>query len=131
MTKPNNKDQNDNDGDDRKVVPYAVGYGKPPVEHRFKKGQSGNPRGRSKGSKNKPKIDTRHGMRAAEEFLKVEAYRPVTMREDGQLIELPAIQAMFRAMGVAAMKGNRFAQQTMAELVTGLEEREAQSRTLE
>ena len=34
------------------------------------------------------------------------AYRPVTLREEGQLIELQAIQAVFRAMGVAAMKGN-------------------------
>ncbi len=31
----------------------AVGYGKPPVHTRFKKGQSGNPRGRPKGSRNR------------------------------------------------------------------------------
>jgi uncharacterized protein DUF5681 len=31
---------------------YDVGYGKPPCHTRFKKGQSGNPRGRSPGSKN-------------------------------------------------------------------------------
>ncbi len=30
---------------------YAVGYGKPPVHTRFKKGQSGNPRGRPRGPK--------------------------------------------------------------------------------
>lgn len=30
---------------------YAVGYGKPPRRTRFKKGQSGNPRGRPKGTK--------------------------------------------------------------------------------
>lgn len=31
---------------------YAVGYGKPPTAGRFKKGVSGNPKGRAKGSKN-------------------------------------------------------------------------------
>ena len=31
---------------------YEVGYGKPPRQTRFRKGQSGNPRGRSPGTKN-------------------------------------------------------------------------------
>jgi len=31
---------------------YDVGYGKPPKQSRFQKGESGNPRGRRKGSKN-------------------------------------------------------------------------------
>jgi hypothetical protein len=32
--------------------PYDVGYGKPPVHSRFKPGQSGNPAGRRKGTRN-------------------------------------------------------------------------------
>lgn len=35
---------------------YRVGYGKPPLEKRFRAGQSGNPRGRPKRSKNEGTI---------------------------------------------------------------------------
>jgi hypothetical protein len=51
-----------------------------------------------------------------------EAYRPVMLREGDAIIELPAIQAVFRAMGVAALKGNRFAQKTLADLVQKVEQ---------
>jgi hypothetical protein len=52
---------------------YEVGYGKPPKYTRFKPGQSGNPQGRSKGTKNlktdlmeelMEKIDIREGDRS-------------------------------------------------------------------
>lgn len=40
-------------GDDAEGGGYAVGRGKPPLGSRFRSGQSGNPRGRPKGSKKK------------------------------------------------------------------------------
>ena len=38
--------------DSPEITDYAVGYGKPPLTRRFKSGQSGNRRGRPRGSKN-------------------------------------------------------------------------------
>lgn len=67
-------------------------------------------------------------MQAAEQYLKLEAYRPVRIREGEEVIELPAIQAVFRAMGMSALKGNRFVQKTLAELVSKMEREHHQLR---
>lgn len=109
---------------------YEVGYGKPPTAHRFKKGQSGNPKGRSKGSKNQVPhgqgLD--FGTQPANRMLLEEAYRPISVREGEKTTTLPVIKAVFRALGVSAMKGNRLAQSTMAELVRGIEEEDRKLR---
>lgn len=110
-------------------VPYEVGYARPPSEHRFQKGKSGNPAGRPRRSKAQPKeVNTGFGMKAAEEFLRIEAYRPVMVREGEEVIELPAIQAVFRAMGVSAITGNRFVQKTLADMVARMEAEHHASR---
>jgi len=116
-SEPNKSEEETETG--QALVP--VGYANPPAEHRFKKGFSGNPNGRPRGIKRQATLP-RSGARAANDILLQEAYRSVSVREGDRVIELPAIQAVFRAMGVSAMKGNRFAQRTLAELVRTVEQ---------
>jgi hypothetical protein len=128
MSEPARKVETDEGDNDNLPVRYRVGYGKPPAELRFKKGQSGNPKGRPRGARNKRSIDFGFGNGATEELLKQEAYRTISVREGDQVIELPVIQAVFRAMGVAALKGNRFARRNLAEMVKSVEAQDWQSK---
>jgi hypothetical protein len=108
--------------------PLRVGYRNPPAEHRFKKGQSGNPRGRPRKARSGGMDSPDYGTQFANKCLIEEAYRPVLVREGEKIIKLPAIQAVFRAMGVSAMKGNRFAQLMLANLVQTVEAQGQQAR---
>jgi hypothetical protein len=84
-------------------VSNPVGYGRPPVHSRFRKGQSGNPTGKRK-----------HGeAERAEALIRQEAYRLLTVREGDKVSRMPALQAVIRSQIAAAAKGNVTAQRAL------------------
>lgn len=73
---------------------YEVGYSKPPKHTRFKPGQSGNPHGRPKKSKN---IDA---------LLEKELDEMVTLHEGGKQIRITKREAIIKQFVNLAIKGN-------------------------
>jgi hypothetical protein len=63
---------------------YSVGYGKPPESTRFKPGQSGNPKGRPKGSKNLTTLFSE------------ELGRSVILKENGKTRRVPKAEAIVK-----------------------------------
>lgn len=98
---------------------YEVGYGKPPREHRFQPGRSGNPKERPKRAK--ASGDPAPRDRQAEAVLLAEAYREVTLREGDKHVRLSMLEAVYRAMAMSALKGNRFAQTNLINSVRAIE----------
>lgn len=104
----------------RLPVTYEVGYGKPPVATRFRKGQSGNPNGRRKGAKAKSPIPALNDERLKTIVLE-EAYRSITINDPNGTIDIPMAQAVVRSLAVNAAKGNQRAQRVFTELLTAVE----------
>lgn len=106
-----------------------VGYGAPPVQHRFQKGRSGNPRGRPrKVHSERPKVDALLTHHLADLVL-AEAIRPIQIRENDQIIELPLIQAVVRSLGVAALKGSHRAQIAITSMVKAVQDKSLEERS--
>jgi hypothetical protein len=97
---------------------YEVGYGKPPVATRFRKGQSGNPTGRPKGSKNKLPALNEERMKA---MILEEAYRTIPVRDGERTVNVPIARAVLRSLAVSAAKGQYRAQRLFAELLSAVE----------
>ena len=104
----------------------TVGYGHPPEAHRFKPGQSGNPRGRPKGA-------TAHTpaqqLKRLTKIVLEEAARPIPLRDGDRTVTVPMLEAIIRRLAVDAAKGEPRAQRLFTEILV-LSEDEAQ-RTAE
>ena len=92
---------------------YAVGYGKPPLHTRFRKGQSGNPSGRRKRAA--------PPARRLKALALEEAYRTVTVADAAGGVAMPAIQAIMRRQIALAMNGNGAAQRAVIAAVEAIE----------
>jgi hypothetical protein len=73
---------------------YTIGYGKPPVETRFVKGQSGNAKGRPKGKRNHATI------------LQSALNERVTVTEKGKRKQITKLEAVFKQVVNKAVTGD-------------------------
>lgn len=73
---------------------YEIGRGKPPKTTRFKRGQSGNPGGRPKGSKNLPAV------------IRQELRRQRAITLDGQSRKVQQLEVIGIAIVAKAMTGS-------------------------
>ena len=90
---------------------YRVGYGKPPLETRFKRGQSGNPRGRPPGAKN---LST---------LLNEALNEPVVITENGGRKKVSKRQASLEQLVNEAAKGNWRALKLLVDILQDIERR--------
>jgi Family of unknown function (DUF5681) len=101
-----------------KVV-FEVGYCKPPQTGYFVKGVSGNPRGRTPGSKN------RFGKKRMFEFVREEGEREVAVREGGDTVIMPTVKSVVRSVFKAARGGSIPAAKLAFEIMRFAENEEA------
>ena len=99
--------------------PYEVGFGKPPKRSQFRKGRSGNPKGRPR---KKPDLYS--------ELTKV-LREKVTIAVDGQQEKVTVQQALLRRLRDQALRGELRAGKLLQKVVAALPESESESRPVD
>ena len=84
---------------------YEIGYRRPPVSGRFKKGKSGNPNGRPTGSANFLTL------------LDKELNQSIVVNENGKKKTITRMQAMVKRIVAGALQGDLKALMTLVEIL--------------
>lgn len=107
--------------------PRKVGYREPPRGGQFRKGVSGNPRGRPKKRRDESALPT-DGDPTVQEAIRAEINRAITITDQHGRHQMTAKQGVLRAMFATGAKGGVLAQRSFLELAEKEEKRHQKQR---